>query len=96
MDKGNDNKEEGQDHQHSGYPTLFSKVGASYPEFWEDDALKNNRKKNVNKSSLSQYVMCFPNAAGIHGALYGTWWCEPRNETLKAPAILRHLKPENS
>ena len=32
---------------------------------------KNNRKNNLSKSSLSQYVMWFPNAAEIHGDLYG-------------------------
>ena len=21
--------------------------------------------------------MCFPSDAGIYGALYGAWWCEP-------------------
>ena len=40
--------------------------------------------------------MCLPSAARIHGSLYGAWSCEPRNETLKAPAILKHLKPEHS
>ena len=69
-------------------------------KFWEDDVLKNNGKNNVSKSSLSQHVMWFPNAAGIHGTLYGAEWCEPlmgpRNETLEVPAILRYLKPENS
>ena len=38
---------------------------------------KNNRKNNVSKSSLCQYVMYFPDAAGIHEALYGVCWCEP-------------------
>ena len=46
-------------------------------KFWEDDNLKNNGKNKVSKSSLSQHVMCFPNAAEIRGALYGAWWCEP-------------------
>ena len=46
-------------------------------KFWEDDILKNNGKNNVSKSSLSQHVMHFPIAAGIHGAVYGVWWCEP-------------------
>ena len=32
IDKRNDNKEEGQDHQHSGYPTLFIKVGTRFPK----------------------------------------------------------------
>ena len=71
-----------------------------YPEFWEGEVLKKNRKNNVNESSLSQYVMCFPNAAVIHGALQGPGGVSPlmrsRNEILKAPVILRHLKPENS
>ena len=44
-------------------------LSGCYSEIWEDDVLKNNRKDNVSKSSLSQYVMCFSNAAGIHGAL---------------------------
>ena len=54
-----------------------------YSEFWEDDVLKNNRKKNLNKSSPSQYVMCFPNAAEIYGALYEAWWFEPTDEVQK-------------
>ena len=44
-------------------------LSGCYSEIWEDDVLKDNRKDNVSKSSLSQYVMCFSNAAGIHGAL---------------------------
>ena len=40
-------------------------------KLWEDGDLKNNGKNNVSKSSLSQDVMFFPNAAGIHEALYG-------------------------
>ena len=32
IDKRSDNKGEGQDHQHSGYPTLFTKVGARFPK----------------------------------------------------------------
>ena len=32
IDKRKDNKEEGLDHQHSGYPTLFTKVEASFPK----------------------------------------------------------------
>ena len=44
--------------------------------------------------------MYFPNAAGIHGLCLGPGGVIPlmgsRNETLKAAAISRHLKPENS
>ena len=32
IDKRNDDKEEGKDHQHSGYPTLITKVGARFPK----------------------------------------------------------------
>ena len=57
--------------------TTNEALSGCYPELQEDDVLKNNRKNNVSKSSLSQYLMCFPNAAGIHGALYWVWWYEP-------------------
>ena len=45
--------------------------------------------------------MCFPSAAGIHGALYGgPGGVNPlmgsRNETLKAPPISSYLQPEIS
>ena len=33
-------------------------------KFWVDDVLKNG-KNNVSKSSLSQHVMCFPNASAF-------------------------------
>ena len=84
LDKRNEkinNKGEGQNHQHSGYPTLVTKVGAIFPKIpvmshyqsvnqnlWLNQVLKN-RKNNVSKSSLSQHVMCFPNVAGIYGDL---------------------------
>ena len=45
--------------------------------------LKKNGKNNVSKSSLSQHVVCFINAGGIHGALYGAWWCEPSDGVQK-------------
>ena len=49
---------------------------------WVDDFL-NNGENNVSKSSLSQHVMCFPNAAGIDGTLYEAWWCEPQDGVQK-------------
>ena len=30
-------------------------LSGCYPEFWEDDVLKNNRKNNENKKSLSKW-----------------------------------------
>ena len=51
-------------------------------------------KKDVNGSSLSQHPMGIPNIAGVHGALYGAWWCNPlvrsRGKAPKAPTILRY------
>ena len=41
-------------------------------KFCEDDGLKKLKKY----CKLSQHVMCFSNAAGIHGVFYRTWWCE--------------------
>ena len=32
IDKRNDDKGEGSDRQHSGYPTIFTKVGARLPK----------------------------------------------------------------
>ena len=32
IDKRNDSKGEGSDHQHIEYPTLFTKVGARFPK----------------------------------------------------------------
>ena len=32
IDKRSDNKGEGQDLQHSGYPTVFAKMGAMFPK----------------------------------------------------------------
>ena len=55
----------------------YEALSECYPEFWEGDVLKNNRKNNVNKSFFNQYVMRFLKAAGIHRALCGAWWCEP-------------------
>ena len=59
-----------------------------------------NGKNNVSWSCLSQHAMSFANASGIHKVLYGACCCAylmtPRNETLKAPAILRFLKIQNS
>ena len=72
-----------------GTPLSLQMWGDSFPKipvighyqgvtqkFWAGDLLKNG-KNNVSKSSLSQHVMCFPNAAGIDGSLYGVWCCEP-------------------
>ena len=49
---------------------------------WMGRALPRNfRKKkfgkiNVSGSSLSKHPVGFSNAAGVHGALYGAWWCD--------------------
>ena len=68
-------------------------------KFWVDDVLKNE-KNNVSKSSLSQHVMRFLNAAGINGTCMGSGDVSPlmgsRNETLRAPTILGYLKSENT
>ena len=50
---------------------------------------KKNGKNIVSLSSLSQHVMCFPNAAGIHGDLYGVWWYESYD-------MVQNLNPKSS
>ena len=46
-------------------------------KFWEDNILKEIGKNNVGRSLLSQHPKSTPNIAGVHGAMYGTWWCHP-------------------
>ena len=54
----------------------------------------------LNGSSLSQHPVDISNIAGVHGALYGTSWCDAtsgsRGKAPKSRTILRYLKPENS
>ena len=68
--------------------------------FWESEFLRNNGKNDISKSPLSQHIMCFPNAAGIHWPYMGVGGVSSlmgsRNETLTAPDILSYLKSENN
>ena len=45
---------------------------------------------------LSKHTMGVSNKAGVHGTLYGAWWCHPpggaRSNTPKAQTILRYYK----
>ena len=49
---------------------------------------------------LSKHLISVPNVVGVHGELYGTWWCDlpggVQGKAPNAPAILKYSKPENS
>ena len=113
INKRNDNKGEVQDHQHSGYPTLFTKVGARFPkmsimrhyqgvnqDFGKMTFLKILEKIMWASHLLANMWCAFPMQLGSIGLCMGPGGVSPlmgfRNEALKAPAILRHLNPENS
>ena len=56
------------------WPQYFSYlIEQHFMKFWKDKVLQNLGKLIL----LSKNLTGVPSVTGVHGALYGTWWCDP-------------------
>ena len=56
------------------WPQYFSYlIEQHFMKFWKDKVLQNLGKLIL----LSKNLTGVPSVTGVHGELYGTWWCDP-------------------